>query len=73
MLYDDGKFLYSHHATDPASGWLCNAFDLVRLHRFGDLDNGEDVKEGTRGNRLPSWAAMAELAQLDEAVGRTGP
>ena len=21
---------------DPASGKLCNAFDLVRLHKFGD-------------------------------------
>ena len=34
----DGKFLYSHHATDPASGKLLNAFDLVRVHKFQDLD-----------------------------------
>lgn len=39
VLYDGGKFLYSHHATDPCSGKLVNAFDLVRLHRFGDLDD----------------------------------
>lgn len=32
----DGKFAYSHHATDPAGGKLLNAFDLVRIHRFGD-------------------------------------
>ena len=37
VIYDD-KFAYSHHATDPAGGKLCNAFDLVRLHRFGDMD-----------------------------------
>lgn len=23
VLYDDGKFLYSHHATDPCTGCLC--------------------------------------------------
>ena len=30
----DGKFVYSHHATDPAGRRLLNAFDLVRIHRF---------------------------------------
>jgi len=35
VIYDD-KFSYSHHATDPAGGKLCNAFDLIRLHKFGD-------------------------------------
>lgn len=38
VLYENGKFLYSHHATDPCSGKLVNAFDLVRLHRFGEED-----------------------------------
>jgi len=37
VVYDN-KFLFSHHATDPCSGKLCNAFDLVRLHLFGDED-----------------------------------
>ncbi|MEG0090508.1 MAG: hypothetical protein RSA20_01695, partial [Oscillospiraceae bacterium] len=35
VVYDD-KFAYSHHATDPACGKLLNAFDLVRIHKFGD-------------------------------------
>ena len=66
LLYEDGKFLYSHHATDPACGQLVNAFDLVRLHKFGELD---DEPEGEHwGNRLPSYAAMSELAQTDELV-----
>lgn len=69
ILYDDGKFLYSHHATDPCSNRLVNAFDLVRLHKFGDLDDGEDVKEGTKGNRLPSFTEMCKLAAADDAVG----
>ncbi|MFA6941918.1 MAG: hypothetical protein WCQ54_13225, partial [Clostridiaceae bacterium] len=37
VVYED-KFSYSHHGTDPASGILCNAFDLVRIHKFGELD-----------------------------------
>lgn len=65
VLYDGGKFLYSHHATDPCSGILVNAFDLVRLHRFGELDDADDVKENTPTNRLPSFSAMCELVAAD--------
>ena len=36
ITYDD-KFAYSHHGTDPISGHLCNAYDLVRMHKFGQL------------------------------------
>lgn len=66
VVYDNGKFLYSHHATDPCSGKLVNAFDLVRLHRFGDLD--DEAAPATPIHRLPSYIAMAELAATDEAV-----
>jgi predicted P-loop ATPase len=38
VIYD-GKWAYSHHATDPACGKLLNAFDLVRVHKFPDLDD----------------------------------
>lgn len=65
VVYED-KFAYSHHGTDPISGMLCNAFDLVRLHKFGARD--EDAKEGTPVNRMPSFIAMSELASDDEAV-----
>ena len=66
VVYDGGSFLYSHHATDPAGGKLCNAFDLVRLHKFGDRD--DDAQPGTPTNRLPSYAAMCELAVSDAGV-----
>ena len=66
VLYDGGKFLYSHHATDPCGGKLVNAFDLVRLHRFEGLD--DEAAHGARGNGLPSYGAMCELAVADEAV-----
>lgn len=60
VMYDNGKFLYSHHATDPCSGRLVNAFDLVRLHKFGDKD--DDATPGAPTNRLPSYTAMCEFA-----------
>lgn len=56
-------FVYSHHANDPAYGKTCSAFDLVRLHRFGELD--EDSKPQTPVNKLPSHEAMVELATDD--------
>lgn len=36
VVYDEGRFAYSHHGTDPISGKLVNAYDLVRIHKFGD-------------------------------------
>lgn len=66
IVYEGGQYLYSHHATDPAGGRLCNAFDLVRLHRFGELD--EDAKPDTPVNKLPSFVAMAQLARQDGKV-----
>lgn len=68
VVYDNGLFLYSHHATDPCSEELVNAFDLVRLHKFYDLD--ADVDPGTKSNSLPSFKAMCELARSDEKVMR---
>ena len=68
VIYDNGLFLYSHHSTDPCSGKLVNAFDLVRLHKFGDRDDGADAK--TPPNRLPSYLAMCEFAVADERVSR---
>lgn len=66
VIYDNGAFLYSHHATDPCSGRLVNAFDLIRLHRFGDLD--DDAKQDTPTNKLPSYTAMCEFAVSDASV-----
>lgn len=65
ILYDD-KFVYSHHATDPASGRLLNAFDLVRIHRFGHLD--DSATESTPPSKLPSFINMCEFAIQDDEV-----
>ena len=62
----DGKFAYSHHATDPVCGRLLNAFDLVRLHRFRDLD--DKCAPDTAPGKLPSFQAMSDFALKDEKV-----
>ena len=65
VIYD-GKFAYSHHATDPVCGRLLNAFDLVRLHRFRDLDENSPLD--TPVGKLPSFKAMTDFALADEKV-----
>lgn len=65
LVVYDNKLAFSHHATDVTSGKLCNAFDLVRLHKFADLD--DKVKGDTEVTKLPSYKAMADFA------GKLGP
>lgn len=66
IVYDNGLFLYSHHATDPCSGRLVNAFDLVRLHKFGHEDN--EAKTDTPVNKLPSFGSMSKWAYDDPQI-----
>ena len=66
LVVYDGKFAYSHHATDPVCGRLLNAFDLVRLHRFRDLD--DKCPLDTPVGKLPSFKTMSEFALKDERV-----
>lgn len=68
VLYD-GKFSYSHHASDPACGQLLNAFDVVRVHKYGHLD--ARANEGTDPSKLPSFKAMQEFALHDDGVKTT--
>ena len=60
----EGKFAQSFHATDPAGGAEWNAFDLVRIHLFGDKDTGtvDDI------TKAPSYRAMMEFAASDEGT-----
>lgn len=65
VIYDN-TWSYSHHATDPASERLCNAWDLVRLHRFGELDDGLD--QNASASSRPSYKAMSAFAAEDSRV-----
>ena len=64
VVYEN-KWLYSHHATDPSSMKLCNAFDLVRIHKYGDLDEGHTTEDPTK---LPSWKKMLKLCAADATL-----
>ncbi|MFS1514581.1 virulence-associated E family protein [Chengkuizengella sp. SCS-71B] len=68
VVYDHDTFAYSHHESDPISGREVNAFDLVRLNKFKDLDEG--VSEKTNITKLPSYMAMVEFAANDSKVKR---
>ena len=65
VIYEN-KFAYSHHATDKAANILCNAFDLVRIHKFSHLDI--DIEEDTRTSRLPSFKEMRKFCTKDDLV-----
>lgn len=66
VVYDNDTFAYSHHGTDPLSGKLANAFDLVRIHKFGSLDEDCDAK--TRADARPSFKAMMNFVNEDGAA-----
>lgn len=65
IVYDDGLFLQSHHGSDPIDG-QANAFDLLRVHKFGHLD--KDAHSNTSPGNLPSFKAMCALAESDPEV-----
>lgn len=57
--YDDDTKIHNENGTNPAYGQH-NAFDLVRLHRFAELDAG--LAPDTDVVDLPSFRAMCDLA-----------
>lgn len=63
VIYDNDTFAYSNHATDPISGKLVNAFDLVRIHLFGAEDADTDPR--TKVTDLPSYKAMLDFVNKD--------
>jgi len=66
VIYENGTFLYSHHATDPCSGMLVNAFDLYRIHKYGYLD--DDANPDTPTHNLESYKAMTKFVLEDEEI-----
>lgn len=67
IVYNQGKYAFSQHATDPANdGHSHSAFDLVRIHKYGHLD--EEAKPKTPANKMPSYVAMTELINNDPAT-----
>ena len=67
VIYSD-KYAFSHHATDPAGGKLCNAFDLVRWHLF--MPGGTAPDGSLVGDEASSMKLMQEYASKDGATKR---
>lgn len=67
MITYDNLWAFSHHGTDPCGGKLCNAFDLVRLHLYGEKDSEADP-ETTPINKLPSFIEMERMVRNDKKV-----
>lgn len=61
-----GAHLHSWHDTDPCGSLTVNAYDLVRIHRFGHMD--AEAPNDTPFGRLPSQIAMRDLARKDPKV-----
>ena len=59
VVYDD-VFLYSNHESDVVGLQNVNAWDLVRAHRFGDLD--ADISDDVRMMERPSSKEMSAMA-----------
>ena len=55
----ENRLAYSNHATDAAARQTCNAFDLIRIHKFPD----EDEKKSF--SMMSEWAAsLPEVSKL---------
>lgn len=68
-VYPEQDLAFSHQDSDPVSdGRTYNLFDLVRVHKFGHLD--ERVKEFTPDAKKPSHLAMEHFAAARPEVKR---
>ncbi|AXN58315.1 DNA helicase [Bacillus phage Wes44] len=69
VIYDDDTFCHSHHSTDPISGQMVNAYDLVRIHLYGDSDYG--MGDAGKIGKMPSDKRMAVLMDKDKLCKKT--
>lgn len=69
VIYDNDTFCHSHHSTDPVSGQMVNAYDLVRIHLYGHLDDATDGK--LIAGKRPSDKMMNMKVDKDKQCTRT--
>ena len=65
-VYDDELFLYNNHETGPTSKRNLNAFDLVRILKFGDLDGDNTYDDDI--TKAPSHVRMLDFALSQSEV-----
>lgn len=67
LIYAD-KWAYSNHATDPAYHQECNAFDLIRIHRFPNEDEKKSFESmATWASSLPEVSTLILEERQDAA------
>jgi len=75
-IKEEGKFVYSQHAKDPAYLKLCNAFDIVRIHKFGDDDDKKSFRDmcefAMQVDEVKVLAANERLALAEEDFSADG-
>lgn len=64
-VHEDGLFLTSYHGSDPVGDMTVNAFDLVRIHLYGEADEDADLDKPIA--QRPSWKNMMERIQDEPA------
>ena len=70
FITPDRHYLVNIHNTDPADNRAQNAFDLCRIHLFGDLDDPTADDAWTWEidvTKRPSYQAMVNLAKVELA------
>lgn len=72
---EGGVICYSNHESDPAGGRTCNAFDLVRIHLFGDtkesfkkmtsevIFNDEEIQKRMQLNHMFALTENGDIKQ----------
>lgn len=67
VVLDDGLHMRSYHGSDPANDLNLNAWDLVRIHKYGDLDIAKE-KEVEDPRQFKSYKAMEQMLLEDVEV-----
>lgn len=70
VIYDD-KFAYSNHATDPSGQMLCNAYDLVRVHKWPNVPKSEENMNEwlLNDDRTRKQLAEDKMSELEAEFG----
>lgn len=75
IVLNEDTLFYSHHGTDPANLYYRSAFDLVRIHMFGNYDKGftpEKIIEKDVLEKTESFNKMIEFCRgLPEVVAHS--
>jgi putative DNA primase/helicase len=62
------EYAFSHHGTDPAQGKLLNAFDIVKIHKFGKMDTDySEQYDNENYKKSNSFSEMVEFIRKNLA------